>query len=517
MKKHWIRNRKARWGGISALLTILVVTVAVLANAVLGELTERYLLYGDMRPDTPFDVSESCYAMVEAVLADAKAESGQAAEIEIIFCDLESALAETQESYDVWTTAKALEARFDEITVHCYDILTDPGKIKGYTESVDLLTGETMETTIYSDSVIVTSGDYHRVYQLIEFFVFEGTETEEPWAYDGEKKLASAILRAVDTDKPIACLTGNHGEVFEDDELLLLLDDAGYTVMYTDLYQDSIPERCELIVCYNPNTDLISDELSAVSEVDILDEFLSKDGNAFLVFLGNGTPSLPNLEAYLAGWGVSTRYATATSGAEYRYTVQDTSQSLTADGYTIYGETTGSEAAAKALEGLSRPVVFKNATSLAVASTGYVDQQNGTYQNTKGDRVMYPLYRAGENALSWANGAVVDSSTSLLMTLTEQTLEGGSSHVGVVSSVDFSSERFLQSAVYGNGDLLQRLLGLCGKERTAEGLTIKPFASTEISTVTTSQMLSWTLSLALIPAAVLSVVALAVLIRRRRA
>ncbi len=517
MKKHWIRNRKARYGGISVLLTLLVVTVAVLANAVMGELTERYLLYGDMRGSAPFDVSEACFSLVETALSDAEKASGKAPQIEIIFCSPEKVLRETDVTDHVLTTARELEARFDQITVRCHDILTNPGSVKEYGKNNETVTGDLVDAPIYSNSVIIASDDYHRIYYLEDFFVFAGTETSEPWAYAGEKKLASAILRAVDTQKPVVCMTGNHGEVFEDDELIYHLDDAGYTVMYLDLYKDPIPENCELIISYNPNTDLIADELSAVSETEILDDFLAEEGHALLVFLENGTPSLPNFEAYLEEWGVATRYATATSGAEYRYMVQDTSQSLTADGYTIYGETVTGAGAEARIGGLFRPVVFKNATSLAVAPSGYVDAQDGTYRNTKGDRILYPLYRTGENALSWANGAVVDGSPSFLLTVTEQTLEKGSSRVGVISSVDFSSEEFLQSAVYGNADLIQRLLQLCGKERTVEGLTIKPFAATDISTVTTAEMLSWTLALALTPAVILLTVGVVILVRRRRA
>ena len=61
------------------------------------------------------------------------------------------------------------------------------------------------------------------------------------------------------------------------------------------------------------------------------------------------------------------------------------------------------------------------------------------------------------------------------------------------------------------------LLEETGDVHTPGGLTIKPFESYDISTITTSEMLAWTLSLTLIPAAVILTVALIVLIKRRRA
>ena len=105
----------------------------------------------------------------------------------------------------------------------------------------------------------------------------------------------------------------------------------------------------------------------------------------------------------------------------------------------------------------------------------------------------------------------------MLMTLTEQKNAGGSSYVGVVSSVDFASEKFLQSAVYSNGDSIFGLMKTFGKENVPQGLRIQPFNSQTMSTVTMAQKWGWTLGLTLIPAAVITTVATVVLLRRRRA
>ena len=56
-----------------------------------------------------------------------------------------------------------------------------------------------------------------------------------------------------------------------------------------------------------------------------------------------------------------------------------------------------------------------------------------------------------------------------------------------------------------------------GKNNTPKGLTIKPFQSTDISTVTTTQMWRWTVVLALIPAVSVTVAAILILVRRRNA
>lgn len=514
MKKHFIRNRKVRYGGIAVILTVLVVTVTVLFNAVFSTLAKRYSWYANMLGEESYDVTEDCYALLGNLFSSLSAK-GHAPKAEIIFCTVVEELAKEPMQLNLYRAACSIAERFPaQITVTCHDIWTNPNTVRDYATTFNPETGENEAALIKSTSVIIVSGDYHRVYNLEEFYVFEDGKTENVWAYNGEKKLAAGILRAVDPDEHLVCFTSNHGETFSDLEILYLLDDAGYTMRKIDLYKDEIPADCDLLISYNPNTDLVKDAVSDTSEIDVLDRFLSVEGNSFWVFLKNGTPELPNFESFLEGWGVDFKYHTAAERS-YRYMVQDSSQSLTSDGYTIYGEAVTTGRSGALLQGLDRKVVFKNATAMSAAQ-GFVNNGDGSF--TKGDRTMYSLYEGGANAVSWANGAPVDRADgAILMSLTEQTSAKGSSYVGVIASVDFSAEDFLQSAVYGNTDVLLRSLHNVGKEYTPEGLTIKPFSSQDISTVTTRQMLLWTVGLSLAPALITVGVAAFVLIRRRRA
>ena len=483
----------------------------MLSNAVFGTLAKRYGWYSSMLPEQRFDVTEDCYALLGEAF-----EKQTDAKVELIFCDVEKNILQDTTQRNLYQTACSLAERYPEqLTITCHDIWTNPNTVRQYTSTVNPLTGETTEGTLKSTSLIIVSEDYHRVYALEEFYVFEGGDTSKLWAYNGEKKLASGILRAISEEERVVCLTNNHGEVFYDYELLYLLDDAGYSIIYLDLYKDKIPDNCELIISYNPNADLIADdELSSVSETAILEDFLSKKGNSFWVFVEDGTPELPNMERYLESWGVDFSYYESSTSARYRYMVQDTSQSLTSDGYTIYGDPVRLGHSAQLLEGLDRKVVFKNATAMQAAQ-GFVSKGDGSYE--KGDRILYSLYESGANAVSWANGKPVSGDGAILMAMTEQRNAKGSSYVGVISSVDFSAENFLQSAVYGNGDVLLHTFENMGREHLPVGLTIQPFSSSDISTITTAQMLRWTITLAAVPAVSITLIAVIVLIRRRNA
>ncbi len=517
MKKRFIRGRKARYGGITVILTVLVIAVTLLANAVFGSLATRYNWMTNMNELGLFDVTDQCYTYLEDVFADATAEGG-AAHVEIIFCDLPKNLAEEPTQAQLYHTAKSLQERFPEhITLNCYDILTDPTPVRGkYNTTENPHTGEIDEVLVATTDVILVGEGYHRVYNFAEFFSFKENSAENLWGYNGERRLAAGIMKAVATNRPKACLTNNHGEVFYDYEILNVLDDAGYKVTYLDLYKGEIPEDCSLIVTYNPMSDLLVSENtdSTVSERDKLEKYLSEAGNSYWVLMGNTAPTLPNFESFLETWGVDFSYHTSGSN-QYRYMVQDTTQSLTSDGYTIYGEASTSGKGAQLFADLNRTAIFKNATAITPAQ-GFVNNGDGSY--TSGDRVMYSLYTGGENAISWANGKPVnDADEAILLSLTQQNTGEGQSFVGVVSSAEFATEHYLQSAVFANSDVLCAVLEVQGMENTPIGLTLKPYEQTEISTVTTQQMFVWTLCLSLIPAVIIAGVGVFVLLKRRRA
>ncbi len=516
MKKQIIRSKKARYASLTAALTVMVVVVTVLFNAVTVAVVNRYSLFTPLIGKVTFDVTDDSYMLLEKAFDDAKKGSGKKTTVQIWFCDVEQTVnREDNVNFYLYHTVKDLAERFDNIQVRYLDIYTNPEPILPYTTVTDAETGEKMTLEVNANSVLVISDDYHRIYDGYDFFAYSSNTAEKPSAYRGEKKMTSAILQAVASKRPIACVLDNHGETFPDYELIQMLDDAGYSIVYTDLYQDEIPENCNLIVCYNPSSDLIADEVSAVSEKEILDDFLSKEGNSFLVFLDNSTPNLPNLEEYLSEWGVSAEYAdNGRNGASLRYMVQDSTQSLTSDGYAIYASPVNANNQRFLTD--SEYIVFQNATALSVVNKGYLDNQDGTYRNTAGTRTLYPLYQSSENSLAYSNGAVVDGGEMLLMSVTEQKNAKGYSYVGVVSSTRFSSQDYLQSAVYGNSDALLRLIGEVDRRLTTEGIAIQPMNSTKISTITTAQMLQWTLVLSLVPASAVSLVAVVVLVRRRR-
>lgn len=513
MKKMLTNSRRARHARLSVILTLLVVTVTVLLNTVFGTLANRYGWYSDMTAKGEYVVSEDCYRLLDSAF-EARRQMGEPAPIKVMFCAPEGEVrADAMLGYLYSTVASFAERYPRNILVECHDILTNPGVVKPYLTGKNPVTGEEAEAKIQTSSIVIASGEYHRVYALTEFFSFKGGDTSTVWAYNGEKKLTAGVMHAINPDKPVACLTENHGEVYYDYELMYLLDDAGYVISHIDLQTEPIPENCDLLISYNPNSDLVEDGVSSANELSKIESFLQESGNSFFVFMESGTPSLPNYEKFLGEWGVSFGYyEDIAANRSYRYTVQDAERSLTSDHCTIYGIPTATGRSAEILAELNPNMIFQNATALGAAQ-GFVNNGDGSY--TKGKRAMYGLYESSESATCWANGEVRDGGGSMLMTLTEQTNPDGKSSVGVIASARFCTEEFLQSAVYGNTDGIFRLLSAAGKVGTPEGLPIKPFHSLDISIVTTAELLFWALTLSLIPFALVTLLATVILIKRR--
>ena len=204
MSKRIIRNRRARYGGMSVLLTALLITVVVLFNSLFTTLAERYSWYASLNRTPEYPVTESCYTLLGTVL------DGTEEKVEIIFCDTEKNLQADATMRYVYENAKDISQRFsDKVSISCHNIWLNPKSVEQYTyvrsstivdttvedetdaenaeegsdnegaAAEDSTEDELVKVALKSTNVIIASGDYHRVYDLTEFFVFENGDTRK--------------------------------------------------------------------------------------------------------------------------------------------------------------------------------------------------------------------------------------------------------------------------------------------------------------------------------------------------
>ena len=491
-------SKKAlRHGSVTVALTALILVVVVLLNASVTTLAMRFGWYINMNPTMLYPVTDACYDYLDEFVIP-RADEG----IRIIFCDDEENIrADATQSY-VLNTAEDIAARYPgKVSVEYLNVWENPRIAREY--------GVTAST-----SVVVASGDQHRVCTLRDFFLFPVDDNENPSAYNGEKRFAVAMKAVVSPDAPVAYLTLNHGESTEDYALMYALTDAGYMINYLDALSFEIPEDCGLLVSYNPARDFTSaDGVSGISEIDKLDAYLAKGGK-FMYFVSADTfaaGGFENIETYLAGWGVTFAHDTGAEGVEECFALRDTAHSITTDGYTLLGRIPSAGRGSEIMADIDGVLRAANATAIRIPDT--YAPSNGDYVN--GTRTLSPLLRTYAGAEAWAGGRPVDRTAEGydLVTLTQDSSTNAS--VLVCSSTEFAIEATLQGGGYGNAAFLLTALEAMGKTEVPVELKSQPFSDDTIHILTTAQARNITIALVATPVLIVTVWGLIVLIRRK--
>lgn len=491
-------SKKAlRHGGVTVALTVLIVVVVILLNASVTSLAMRYGWYVNMNPTLLYPVTDTCYGYLDEFVIP-KADE----DIRLIFCDEEENIrADVTQSYVLNTAEELAEKYPDTVKIEFLNVWENPKIARAY--------GVTAST-----SVVVACGEESRVCTLRDFFLFPVGDSENPSAYNGEKRFAVAMKAVVSPDAPVAYFTLNHGESTEDYALMYALTDAGYMINYLDALSFEIPEDCGLLVSYNPARDFTSaDGVSGISEIDKLDAYLAKGGK-FMYFVSADTfaaGGFENIETYLAGWGVTFAHDTGAEGVEECFALRDTAHSITTDGYTLLGRIPSAGRGSEIMADIDGVLRAANATAIRIPDA--FAASNGDY--VSGTRTLTPLLRTYAGAEAWAGGRPVDRTAEGydLVTLTQDQATNAS--VLVCSSTEFAIEATLQGGGYGNAAFLLTALEAMGKTEVPVELKSQPFSDDTIHILTTAQARNITIALVAIPVLVVTVWGLIVLIRRR--
>ncbi len=490
-------KRVLRRASVTIVLSILIVAAVILFNGTVTTLAMRFNWYINMNPNYAYPVTDACFDyMDEHVIANVKDP------IRLIFCQPEEEILEDDTFALVLYTARELAERYpDKIAIEYLNVWEKPSVARAY--------GVTSST-----SVVVRSGDNHRVCTLRDFFLFPAADNTTPVAYVAEKRFTVAMKAVVSEDLPIAYFTLNHGESMPDYALMHAIVDAGYQVTYLDALSFDIPENCALLVTYNPTRDYTAEDgVSGISEIDKLDAYLARGGK-FMAFVSADTfaaGSYANLEGYLSTWGVTFDHKPGEAGVEECFAIRDPAHALTADGYTIVGRIPDAGRGADFLSDITGSLRAANATGISIAD-GFA-AQSGNY--VRGTRTLSPLLRSYAGAEAWAGGRAVERTSEgyNLITLTEDSASGG--EVFVCSSIEFANEDSLQSGVYDNGPFLLTTLQEMGAQNVPVHLSSQPLADDTIHIMTTREARIITIALVALPVAVATGAGLFVLLRRK--
>jgi len=182
-------------------------------------------------------------------------------------------------------------------------------------------------------------------------------------------------------------------------------------------------------------------------------------------------------------------------------------------------------------------VIFKNAMGISYSDsyeeTWYKDETDstisfpyGSYYKNGVSRSMFDVFVSPSTATEVVDTTVVNHATETdpikLMTITRESRmidneNADYSYVLACGSTDFLSSTLLLSNTYGNTDMMLSALRATGREFVPVGIDLKPFASTEIETLTTARANRYTIILILAPTLITAAAGIYVLVRRKYA
>ena len=517
--------RRGTRRAVGVAVTVAVIAAVLALNVLFSFVADRFMWQVDStvtkytsRPEvsmyTPTEefmevVRDYAIPMVREMNARREANGEEPITINVKFCSERDKVYAVDKLRLVQYTALALQKEFpDAVKVEYLNIEKNPSQVQKYKA--------TSSSNIYAHQIIFEFGTEYRVCSYDYFYL--KNDAGEQWAYNGEQKIASLLMALTRAESPIAAFITNHGEAMENCESLRnLVHRAGFDVVTIDLSKDEIPADCRLLISYDPQTDFLGLGNPAFvegdqSEIDKLDKFLDK-AYSFMLFVDADTPELPVLEEYMEEWGITVGRAENAEGELDNLLIRDQQSKLDKDGYIPMAEYVTAGGGASITEDMRKvaypaKVVFPNAVAITMSDsykkTHVVpDDTNGvteaytygSYYRNGVSRYFHDVFKTSASAAVEAFGKQYQVATDLnrfnFMTLsiesrtvmeTNYLSTQEPSYVAVFGSTAFASDTVLDSAAYGNADVLTATLRHMGREVMPADLEFKAFKIFEVDT-----------------------------------
>ena len=494
------KSRRFKYGARAVTLTVLFIVLVIVLTAAIYALTYSFGWYLDLTGEQYYGITDASRELLDGVLTPG-------VNVKIVFCQEKDRVLEDSGGYYVYKCIESYKKAYpNNIKVEFLDINKHPELAAEYTSQHGI--------QLYTYNIIMETdkdnGDLPniRVFDYDDFYIYD-SETDTVYAFHGENRFTSYII-SICHDFPKCYFITGHGETVTDGKgnygpLHQFMVDAGYDVREIDLSQPtSNLNDAKVIIINDPVFDY------STAELDKIGQFMnSRIGNA-LVFLSpenalstDPARDLVNLKAWLADWGVEV----------VGHAVDNTNSLTDTNGLSLFAayplESESSFAASlhsyMRKEDSQPKTVIDNA--LAFKCAWPTSNQSGAKEYQP---VLYSYETAAVGDLKnkqfqiaslVRNTDVDDDTSSQLMSYL------------FVSSAGY--EKYLDSSVYGNRDILFMLARQMGKVLVPIGIDMKVFGSEELS-ISTAAAYVWTVVLVgVMPCAVLTVGGI-VCFRRRR-
>ena len=414
-------SRKLKMRSISAATTAIVIVIAILFNTAAMLLAERFpSLNIDMTTSRLYDFTDETKKLLGS-LED---------ETEIIVFATESDLSSDIKDQVIVQMLKKMTSLTDKLSVKFLDKYKNQGLAAQY--------------NLYSsNSEVVNIVVHNKVNDNFRILTKEDMLAENGEYYDVEYAIDTAIMINSKERLSRAAFISGHGESVPY-SFVNLMENAAYETGAITF--NELDETVDYIIIYAPSTDI------TLAEAQMLSSFLFNDGDYgkhALIFYGEKTPKMPNLEKVIADYGIQVNYNI----------VLDSANGVAGDPTTIYTTPVHESIGASVNErGIKIPVYYSRSLTQLFEEKDITNTQAILASSTT-SYVKDITANLGQNLQKGAN----DTEGSFLIAAKGEKIkfegqEPISSSIFVSGAASLAEDAYLASESYGNHTLLSDVL-----------------------------------------------------------
>lgn len=438
-------------------ITAVGILLLLVLNLFLTNLGLNKMLFIDMTAEGLYTLSDA----MEKTCDDLLTGLPEGKTLRITFCTDPDILLDTMVSRVVYFMALSLQNRYDNVEVVEHNIKYNPTAVSMYKT--------TSRSELRASDVIISYGNKYRVINCESFWT---KNSETYYSFNGEYKLASAIASLTAITLPKAYFITDLGTSYYDPQnpdSEMSIENATFADLIADLGMDiallelsaveKIPEDCAMLILNLPTVDIRAEDenfntLTHETNIKKLNRFLV-DGGGTLVVNKDYNVSLPNLEVFLADWGISFSNSYVVDD-ENR--LDDTGKLIVAEydsddqsyGYNFYSDYVGLASAPK--------MVFSDTGYITCSfGDGYSRREAG-YRNVTRQFApfigSYATANTGDNILESEAGNKTLAAITARSNLDQYTGENTYSFIFATASKEFYSNEILGNTSYANRDLV---------------------------------------------------------------
>ena len=335
-------GRKTKKTIVSVVITVLSLTVIILANIIASALTEKYGIFtADITSMQAFELTEQSRQIAENVKKNVK----------ITFLS-EKRDYENRDPYCKQTSVIANElARHSDgkISVEYVDIVTNPTAASVYGD-----------TSLSANDIAVSCGDKIKILKVSDLFTFEVYSAEYQYisSSQSEQVIDNAIVTVTSASvTKTAIVSDNSSKDYE--YFVQTLEENNYEVSELSLEDDEIESDIQMIIIYEPEKDFTENALLKLEKFLVNDENFGKN----LIYV----PDIKGIEhkkldSFISMFGIGVTDGIAFEYDEgSRYYESNYYEYIVCDfGSDLYRENISKDRYTPVMTGLSRPLYIKN-------------------------------------------------------------------------------------------------------------------------------------------------------------